>query len=805
MKPSSRVLDRNLSALLRRAYRPVAPSAEFVERLERALAPWIAPAERERRGNERRTRLRLVGALALAAAAALLLWIVGPWRGTGVLPRSSTLDSLIGAGEVAVRLTPDGPWCALAPERELALAGLESGYAELATPAGREAALRGDEWSASLRPSSRLCVERLDADVLRVTCSSGLARAETLDGAGELVAPATILRRAGHFVDPRGDPWPPRAGSEEVAEVHREPVELPPEVEEDEGVEGQSPPAPRTATLIGRVRFESDESAPLSLEATLLRAVPLPQVADPTTRIFESTDGTFRWDGLEPGRYSLYVHAPGWPVSCTRGLDLLAGVARETLVTLQPGGAITGYVVDRETGAAIADALVLSEGELPLSVIPSAVDELPEAARAHTLTRADGSFELTELSAGVHRLRGGGTRFAPSWTEVVVTAGETTDGVILELGPGGAIIGRVERPDGRPWPGVLVVISRYAGAGELSPMTYASAVTDEEGRYAAEHLASGPYVVLEFGDGVDEAREFEPRYTPTRIVEGRTARVDFLGRGSRLFGVVRDGAGDPVPRANVYLCRGEDAWSKWKGETADQEGRFEIPAIQASEGEGWWLYAGYGDSFVRVEPLTFRPGEEKEVEVVLGRCSLVVEVVDTEGGGPIADAVVMLLDSGDADLEDHRGALVARTWFGGGGEYHLDSLPEGTYDVVVVVEDGGYAPVRRREVLVAAEGEAERLTVALERAGSVLVHVTDAAGVPVSGARVELELLRVALPDEVTETSASTDEEGRVRIDQLLPGRWRVAVRRDGYRERVLEVEVSAELSSDLRAVLERP
>ena len=101
MKPSSRILDRNLEALLRRCYQPVVPRAEFVTRLERVLAPWIdaEASSSARLPSMRSSRLRRVGLAAFAAAAALLLWLVFlPDRGPGTDPSRGTLEPLLVAG-----------------------------------------------------------------------------------------------------------------------------------------------------------------------------------------------------------------------------------------------------------------------------------------------------------------------------------------------------------------------------------------------------------------------------------------------------------------------------------------------------------------------------------------------------------------------------------------------------------------------------------------------------------------------------------------------------------------------------------
>ena len=102
--------------------------------------------------------------------------------------------------------------------------------------------------------------------------------------------------------------------------------------------------------------------------------------------------GAFEFQGLAPGPYAVYVRAEGYPPVSSHGHVVTAGEVTDTGdIVLDPGGGLVGTVVDRDTGEALAGALVMMSGA-------RAAGYRGMGPRART--GRDGRFRLTGLPAG---------------------------------------------------------------------------------------------------------------------------------------------------------------------------------------------------------------------------------------------------------------------------------------------------------------------------------------------------------------------------------------------------------------------
>jgi hypothetical protein len=792
MKPSSEILDRNLEGLLRRSWRPVKPNPEFVARLERELEPWL----RERAAVAARPRLRGARGIllpVLAAAAALLLWLGSQMRGG--TPITGGLEELLAQGTVAVRVERDGAWRAAGAGEFAGALLLETGFLELATPGEYVLPLEGEAgWAMTLRGEGQLLIER-DSEALHFDLSRGGARISRPEPSREIEAPRELWWFDGDFHDSENPPR--RVAVSESSGAVRDPVET--ASERGEEVDEETPS--RLGTVTGTVR-EAGEGDPVeSFEVTLLRAVAPPQVAMPRSRIFEDTSGDFRWEGLEPGRYSLFVQAPGRATWKRTDLDLLPGSEVSLAVSLDPGGVIRGFVVDRESGAVIEGALVVSLDDMPAQVVSMTTEEFPSAGRAFTFSAADGSFELKSMSTGRHQLRAGGGDHACSWIDSPpVTVGGVSSGVLLELSSGGAVTGHAKRSDGTPWEGARVVASRYDGSAEMGTMSYRPVVTDEEGHYLADHLAPGMYVVLFFGDGGLDEVDYRPEFVPVRVSEGATARVDFplKSGGASLSGTVRDGQGDPIPNASVYLLA-DIVPTSWVAATADREGRYEIEGIEAGS---YRLFAGAGATMVRVGDVTLEDGGRETLDAVLDGHSLEIEVTDSSSGDPLSGVTLLLLSDEVAGRGSllRTGPLIARTWLGTDGVYLAEDLPAGDYRILATTDAGTHAAALLENVHIAAEGGDERVFISLEVAGRARFMVVGDGGRPIEG-------VRVRLTDPFGESrpylsGERTGADGIALQGLLSPGTWTATLDSPGYVEQMVVFEVVAELEREVPVVL---
>ena len=157
MSPDIRILDRNLEALLKRAYVPVVPHPDFRAELMR-----LARGEAGRRRGSGRGRLLRFVLPAAAAAAALVIWLATGLGGSGDEQLALTSGELVARGEVALRLDGGSGWrAATAEERThgLPLQAHTHGI-EAQTPASASIEVRADPPSPSGANSGEAKLQR---------------------------------------------------------------------------------------------------------------------------------------------------------------------------------------------------------------------------------------------------------------------------------------------------------------------------------------------------------------------------------------------------------------------------------------------------------------------------------------------------------------------------------------------------------------------------------------------------------------------------------------------------------------------
>ncbi len=794
MKPSNQVLEQNLRLLFKRCYQPVVPSAEFVRRLEGELAPWLEGQRSPASSARRALPTWPTWSYALAAAGLLLVFFLIKGSGPASSPRA---EVLLERGEVAIR-EAGGAW--RAPTQVEILDGIEWRGAELTirTPLAQHRVVEltgGEAWSLEFEPRTQLFAWAAETGP-----SFHVERGSVVAHSGTDVT---------EFVAPQSFSWDGE-GFQLSGEVAALGQQEPKSTREDVGqgvarVADAAPPAstsdPTGARIHGRALIAESGQLLEDFDVTLLRSESLPRISMPQTTHFSEAAGEFSLPNLKPGTYSFYLQSEGRAVWKQPDIDLSAGTDLELEVRVELGSNVRGFVVDQETGAAIAGALVIAESDAPMQVVSLDASEFPPEVRSFTFSASDGSFELEHLSSGPKRLRASGPDHAPSWTaDMELVSGQGRDGLLIELTPGGGVSGLVQRANGEAWAGARLVVSRFDPTGGDTTMTYRGVWTDAEGHYSAENLAPGFYVVLLFGDVDDESEAenyAEPEYSSVQVREGRTERVDFTpGVGASVYGVVTDHAGEPRPGVNVQLLRDN---SGFRADTSDEAGVFRIEVDTPGHYE---LFAGAAEASVRVASLRLRAGEEHELDFQLAGASLHVELSDAETGAAVQGAQLFLFPSKATtrtQLADYD-ELIAMAWRGSKDGYMLEDVPTGGYDLLVLTESGQHAMVLHEGIFLDAQGELVSVSVELPKAGSARLEVVDAAGLAVAGARVQFihpfgRRWRFNHPTK-------TDAQGVLTVGGLLPGTWRGSVRGVGFEKARFELVVDEGVEASLRVQL---
>ena len=548
--------------------------------------------------------------------------------------------------------------------------------------------------------------------------------------------------------------------------------------------------------LVGRV-IDADGLPVSDFRVALLAPRRGNEFEEPDTNDFDNADGSFEWTDLEPGPYTVFVHAAGYAIANLGSLELRAG-STHTLdpVQLTTGGTIRGFVVDPESGAPVPGAFVFSERDTPQTFVRL---EDPGRTWIPISTHADsgGGFELEHVSAGSHTLHVSAPGYAPSWTSsMAVVDGEATAGVRVELGRGGSVEGLVTKGDGTPWADALLIVVPMDQTAHPQ-MNFVQVHTGLDGGYRADHLPSLSMLVVL----IDPEHPRLPRVKPVEIRFGRTVRCDFEDDGTttRFTGHLRTSGGDPVPNQNVALFEKTRAMSgdmeDFEATTTDDDGRFAFDRIAS----GWYLaYAveTTGLSIHLIDEIEVPEWPEFEHDFTIADYAVTGTVRDGRTGEPLAN-VNMILGVEDADGNRLFAGQIAVE---SNGRFEIRGLNAGSYLLTAYPgqDDLGF---ERSDEFVLNEHEPSRtIDFALFGGASVDVEVVEVDGTRVPMASVLL-IDAAGFPHSF-ERAPFTDDAGHFDAVGLRPGTYIAVAEKKGLGRGSTQFECRLTETNKVRIVL---
>ena len=479
---------------------------------------------------------------------------------------------------------------------------------------------------------------------------------------------------------------------------------------------------------------------------------------------------------------------------------------------------------------------------------------------ATTTTDANGDFELLGLSDGVVFLDGRADfTFVRTPQRIRLAPGEIREGVELFGSESGRIRGVVYGPDGLPASGVAVSVRPGINAflGQMTQRQYRwmEALTDAEGAYDLPGVpeghgyslsAVGPLMALAEEHGID-------------VELGKVTEVDVQGwAGATVHGRVLDVDGSPCANANVamvYLDVSRVLFSadgRDEPVTTDAAGEFHLTRV--ASGRVAFIAAADGRACSGIEELgVVDNGVYEDFELVLREGNGLGGLVVDETGAPIVGAAVEVRPMERPDGPDVLKMLLkirqVECTTGADGRFLAEGLS--ARRVFLQASKPGFVTEVKFRHDVEEDGE---LRIQLTRGVTVRGRVAHADGTPVRRFRVDTRSREVKPEGEESEEgSAETedeadeergfgrpsrerrqrwrrggsmrlaegqqlgdrgmggnwrefgDEDGQFEIAGVPPGRIRVRVRADGYRNpESKNVELVAGASSeDLEFVLD--
>ncbi len=501
---------------------------------------------------------------------------------------------------------------------------------------------------------------------------------------------------------------------------------------------------------------------------------------------FESPDGHFTLEDLTEGSWQVVVTAQGCAASELQSVRLPQEGA-PPVFTLHPAATIAGVVVTPE-GTPVEGATVeVDSGRSSWQTLMAGGPRRPSAR-----TEATGFFTLTGLPPGEVEIVAGADGFARSEAlSLELVPGEERGGAMLVLTRGGRVTGEVYL-DGRAASGQMVNLMQW-GRGAFDTLI---AHTDEEGRFAFEHVVPGQWQVVSSDAAADWGGEDgEPamngmmdaiQFALVQVEEGGEHHV-VLGAPPRepvrVHGRVTR-AGEPCPGVMIsFLSVDPESTAGHALASVSKDGEYEATL----DGGGGYLVslqrmkgaAGEISSLSYPREIPERREVRLDFEVPGGGIAGVVVGPD---GEPAAGARITLLPGREAGVEQLFTPRYVETSTDISGRYEIPDLDPGSY----FLSAGGalyhesssrarYARVRR-EISLGRDEWKRDADFLLPAPGRIEVHVTFLDGGPAGDASIYvwdaggnvLEVLGLC----------KTDASGRATYAGLAPGEYTICARR---------------------------
>lgn len=446
----------------------------------------------------------------------------------------------------------------------------------------------------------------------------------------------------------------------------------------------------------------------------------------------------------ENGRYDLAFLVGGAFAIC---FDDLSGVYargcwRDTAVPWWadpvPGerGAVTAGIDSVLRRAGFIEGMVTAADGQPLAGIQvsasvprdDGLDRLGLAEVVWTTTDDDGGYRLAGLAAGVYGVCAGGVDDylgecfddahpnSGEQTLVPVLCGQTTDGIDLSLALAGKIEGRVIDSSGSPLGGVWIGVGVWHADDQWLEQLAWGVTDPADGRYLIGGLAPGDYSVCFSLDGFrgqcfDQVGYVQQADPVAVSAGGVSAGIDaVLLREAEYYasvsGTVTDTDGNPIPWVSVNIGYWQESESGgWLntvyGAQTNATGDFRLEGLEPGSYSvcfsHWDWYSYRSECFDDVPygeipgVIALAPGEARDgLNAVLSGWDSVAGNLTNAAGEPLADIQVVVghwVDRGD------KGAWmewVGSTYSNGNGDYRIDRLEPGTYNVCFYSWDGRY-------------------------------------------------------------------------------------------------------------------
>ncbi len=517
------------------------------------------------------------------------------------------------------------------------------------------------------------------------------------------------------------------------------------------------------------------------------------------TAVDTKEDGTYRFDGLMPGKYEVTLDLEGMPYrpgkdGLTRSVEISALETELTNIdfTVEPAGTVWGYVygTDRKPEARIPVMLCTSD-----SLVNQLVSNLTrQQTPLNAITGTDGYYEIVGVPLNTeHRIQTFPTpKTTPQLSDPFMMSPSTRSvRVDVYLPRGCNIEGIVVTPDGVPVSGAELFCAP-ALSRLVSPLTstlgFSGGKSEKDGRFQIPSLPEGDYQIYAMAKGYKHSLRGVPVYVRGQDVGGVRVEVTPIGIGQhQVYGTVTDTSGSPLPGIRLELISFslDSLDNEPRSTTTDPNGAYSFSGVD--EGQLLLQVGGgaYGSKIV--DNVNLDASTDIQLEAA-GR--IAGRVLLRETGEPVANAHVEIMpdfSAGNDFSGENFGGFDNSTTNENGG--FSAAVPAGRYTLRATADDlvPGTATT---QVTTGATTSGVVIMVSRE-GGTIEGRVVTTTGAPVADAAVTFlssstsygGLLPAIAEQAQGRRSITTDSDGAFRIEKLPAGAYQLYAQKEGYAQ----------------------
>jgi len=330
------------------------------------------------------------------------------------------------------------------------------------------------------------------------------------------------------------------------------------------------------------------------------------------------------------------------------------------------------------------------------------------------VTGGNGQYSITGLEADTYEIHVAADDYEYRIeTNVIVTDGNDTTKNITNLAAEGIITGKVTESD-EITPIADVLVTANDASGFLR-----GGITNDNGNYTIDKLPAATYAVKAvisgygFQDNEDNV-----------VTEGQTtSSVDLIGVNGKISGTVTESDGTTaIEGAYVFATDSTDEVVAF--DTTDSEGNYELSGL-ATGSYTVTASRGTGGLIAEVSSVSVTDGQTTDQDLSAAGGSI-SGTVKNSSQTPLQGATVTAVKEGKA----------YKATTDSNGDYTIQFLPAGTYQVTVDPGDNNYVASKIDDVTVVANQETSNQDFTLGPDGKITGTITDSSQDPIEGALV---------------------------------------------------------------------